>query len=155
MMLLQTLIPITESWVTMRDDDLIREVDRRHVIQLFDLFADSKYDSFDLIKAYSRTYSRIRAHEGSEYHILKQPINVFNDILRENNFKEIEYAVDHLILHWMAELYVFVRYEKGLSFREILDVVSPEWLYNHYSPLHETSLGNAWEKASCQSGKRS
>ena len=80
MMPLQTLIPITESWVTMRDDDLIREVDRRHVIQLFDLFADSKYDSFDLIKAYSRTYSRIRADEGSEYHILKQPINVFNDI---------------------------------------------------------------------------
>ena len=155
MMLLQTLIPITESWVIMRDNDLIREVDRRHVIQLFDLFADSKFDPFDLIEAYSRTYSRIRADEGSEYHVLKQPINVFNDIVRENNLKETENEVDHIIMHWMAELYVFVRYEKGLSFREILDVVSPEWLYNHYSPLHETSLGNAWEKASCQSGKRS
>lgn len=152
MILLQTHTPITESWVTMRDDDLIREVDRRHVILLFDLFADSKYDPFDLIEAYSRTYSRIRADEGSEYHILKQPINVFNDILRENNFKETENDADHIILHWMAELYVFVRYEKGLSFREIVENVSPQWLYNHYSPLHETSLGNAWEKASCQSG---
>ena len=152
MMLLPIHIPITESWDTMRDDDLIREVDRRHVIQLFDLFADSKFDPFDLIEAYSRTYSRIRADEGSEYHVLKQPINVFNDIVLENNLKETENEVVHIIMHWMAELYVFVRYEKGLSFREILDVVSPVWLYNHYFPLHETSLGNAWEKASCQSG---
>ena len=28
----------------MREDELIREVDRRHVIQLFDLFADSPYN---------------------------------------------------------------------------------------------------------------
>ena len=102
MMLLQTLIPITESWVIMRDNDLIREVDRRHVIQLFDLFADSKFDPFDLIEAYSRTYSRIRADEGSEYHVLKQPINVFNDIVRENNLKKTENEVDHIIMHWMA-----------------------------------------------------
>jgi hypothetical protein len=139
----------------MRDDDLIREVDRRHVIQLFDLFADSKYDSFDLIRAYSTTSSRDRADEGSEYHVLKQPINVFNDILRENNLKVTEKEVDSIILHWMAELYVYVLYEKGLSFREILNRVSPEWLYNHYSPLHETSLGNAWQKASCICAKES
>ena len=74
----------------MRDDDLIREVDRRHVIQLFDLFADSKYDPFDLIQAYSTTNSRARADGGSEYHVLKQPINVFNDILRENSPKPAE-----------------------------------------------------------------
>ena len=103
MMLLPIHIPITESWDTMRDDDLIREVDRRHVIQLFDLFADSKFDPFDLIEAYSRTYSRIRADEGSEYHVLKQPINVFNDIVRENNLKKTENEVDHIIMHWMAE----------------------------------------------------
>lgn len=132
----------------MKDDDLIREVDRRHVTQLFDLFAESKYDPFDLIEAYSRTYSRIRADEGSEYHVLKQPINVFNDILRENHLEVNENDFDQIILHWMAELYVFVRYEKGLSFREMVNTVSPEWLYTHYSPLHETSLVNAWEKAS-------
>lgn len=51
------------------------------------------------------------------------------------------------ILHWMAELYVYTRYEKGLSFQEMMKMVSPEWLYTHYSPLHETSLKNAWEKA--------
>lgn len=139
----------------MRDDDLIREVDRRHVIQLFDLFADSKYNPFDLIEAYSRTFSRIRADEGSEYHVLKQPINVFNDILRENHLKVSENGLDKIILHWMAELYVFVRYEKGLSFREMVNAVSPEWLYMHYAPLHETSLGNAWEKASCNCLKES
>ena len=86
----------------MRDDDLIREVDRRHMIQLFDLFADSKYNPFDLIEAYSRTFSRIRADEGSEYHVLKQPINVFNDILRENHLKVSENGLDKIILHWMA-----------------------------------------------------
>ena len=139
----------------MKENELIREVDRRHVIQLFDLFADSKYDPFDLIEAYSRTDSRIRADEGSEYHVLKQPINVFNEILRENSIKAAEIDVDQIILHWMAELYIFVRYEKGITFREMLNIVSPKWLYNHYSPLHETSLGNAWEKAFCKSGKDS
>ena len=124
----------------MRDDDLIREVDRRHVIQLFDLFADSKYDPFDLIQAYSTTNSRARADEGSEYH---------------NSPKPAEGDADHIILHWMAELYIYVRYEKELSFREMINSVSPEWLYNHYSPLHETSLGNAWEKASCACMKES
>ena len=67
----------------MREDELIREVDRRHVIQLFDLFADSPYNALDLIEAYSRTDSRIRADAGSEYHVLKQPINVYNDIHTE------------------------------------------------------------------------
>ena len=131
----------------MLDDDLIREVDRRHVIQLFDLFAESPYDALDLIEAYSRTYSRIRADEGSEYHVLKQPINVYNDILRENHLEITESEDDQIILHWMAELYVYTRYEKGLSFREMIKTVSPEWLYKHFSPLHETSLKNAWEKA--------
>ena len=79
------------------NNDLIREADRRHVIQLFDLFAESPYDALNLIEAYSRTYSRIRADEGSEYHILKRP-------------------------------------------------------YTHYSPLHETSLKNAWVKAVCICG---
>ena len=39
--------------------------------------------------------------------------------------------------------------------KHALNSVSPEWLYNHYSPLHETSLGNAWEKASCACMKES
>ena len=131
----------------MLDDDLIREADRRHVIQLFDLFAESPYDALVLIEEYSRTYSRIRADEGSEYHVLKQPINVYNDILRENHLEITESEDDQIILHWMAELYVYTRYEKELSFQEMMKMVSPEWLYTHYSPLNETSLKNAWEKA--------
>ena len=69
--------------------------------------------------------------------------------------RDTEGDADHIILHWMAELYIYVRYEKGLSFREMINSVSLEWLYNHYSPLHETSLGNAWEKASCACMKES
>ena len=134
------------------NNDLIREADRRHVIQLFDLFAESPYDALILIEAYSRTYSRIRADEGSEYHVLKQPINVYNDILRENHLEITESEDDQIILHWMAELYVYTRYEKELSFQEMMKMVSPEWLYTHYSPLHETSLKNAWVKAVCICG---
>lgn len=78
----------------MLDNDLIREADRRHVIQLFELFSESPYDALDLIEAYSRTYSRIRADEGSEYHVLKQPINVYNDILRENYLEKTESEED-------------------------------------------------------------
>lgn len=137
----------------MREDELIREVDRRHVIQLFDLFADSPYKALDLIEAYSRTDSRIRADAGSEYHVLKQPINVYNDILRENNLEITQKEADQIILHWLAELYVYTHYEKGLSFREMMKMVSPEWLYTHFSPLHETSLKNAWEKAVYICGK--
>ena len=100
------------------NNDLIREADRRHVIQLFDLFAESPYDALILIEAYSRTYSRIRADEGSEYHILKQPINLYNDILRENHLEITESEDDQIILHWMAELYVYTRYEKELYIPE-------------------------------------
>ena len=107
----------------MREDELIREVDRRHIIQLFDLFADSPYNALDLIEAYSRTDSRIRADAGSEYHVLKQPINVYNDILRENNLEITQKEADQIILHWLAELYVYTHYEKGLSFREMMKMV--------------------------------
>ena len=136
----------------MREDELIREVDRRHIIQLFDLFADSPYNALDLIEAYSRTDSRIRADAGSEYHVLKQPINVYNDILRENHLEITKREEDQIILHWMADLYVHTHYEKGLSFLEMMKDVSPVWLYTHYSPLHETSLKNAWVKAVCICG---
>ena len=100
-----------------------------------------------------RTCGRLGSDLGSEYHILKQPINVYNDILRENHLEITESEGDQIILHWMAELYAYTRYEKELSFQEMMKMVSPEWLYTHYSPLHETSLKNAWEKAVYICGK--
>lgn len=132
----------------MKDFDLIREADRRHVRQLFDLFAISEYDVFELITAYSTTDSRVRADAGSEYFILKQPVNILNEILRGRPIQKAVHNVDRIILHWMAEMYIFARYEKNLSFREMMLQVPPEWLYAHYSPLHEATMENAWEKAS-------
>lgn len=71
----------------------------------------------------------------------------------ENNLEITQKEADQIILHWLAELYVYTHYEKGLSFREMMKMVSPEWLYTHFSPLHETSLKNAWEKAVYICGK--
>ena len=57
----------------MRDDELIKNVDRRHVLQLFDLFVLSEYDAFSLIELYSNCDTRRKADEGSAYHILILP----------------------------------------------------------------------------------
>ena len=54
----------------MKNDGMMREVDRRHMLQLFDLFSDSEYDTFELIRGYSELDSRMKAAQGSEYHIL-------------------------------------------------------------------------------------
>lgn len=54
----------------MKNDGMMREVDRRHMLQLFDLFSASEYDTFELIRGYSELDSRMKADQGSEYHIL-------------------------------------------------------------------------------------
>ena len=49
-------------------------------------------------------------------------------------------------MEWMADIYTYLQWKYNLSSFSIADKIQPEELYDKYSPLHETSLGNAAEK---------
>ena len=125
-----------------------RDFDRIHVLQLFDLIAESEYDAFAMIEGYASTKCRKRADEGEPYYVFRQATNQFNDILMEGDIPSKKMDVDPVVLHWLADFYLYGFYEKDLSFEQSMDRINPNWLYNHYSPLHETSIANAWDKAS-------
>ncbi len=76
-----------------------------------------------------------------------QPTVLFNDILMEGTIPPKKTEADSVVLHWLADFYLYGYYERGESFEQSMKMVSPSWLYAHYSPLHEISLANAWDKA--------
>ncbi len=99
-----------------------------------------------MIAAYAGREERRKADAGCANHILIQPIAMFRRILEDGTIPKGEEA-DRGILHWMADLYLYGRYEEGHTFSEMVRVVPPGWLYTHFSPLHETSISNGWRKA--------
>lgn len=133
----------------MNVDEVIKDVDYRHVIQLFDLICASHSDPFVMTEMYCRMKERQHADNGDEYFILLQPIQILHRI--ENVAPQTAASeVDPVIFHWIAQMYLFALYSLGLTFRLASEEASPRWLYEHYSPLHETSLANAWEKIRLQ-----
>ena len=46
-----------------------------------------------------------------------------------------------------ADFYIYGLYERDKTFGAAVAEISPRWLYDHFSPLHETSMANAWDKA--------
>ena len=131
----------------MNVDEIYREADRCHLMQFVELICASEYDPFAMFEAYSRLWERKRADEGEVYFILKQPIQMFNEVHRQESIPKCKEKADVMIFHWMADIYLFARYYSDLSFEQSVCMVPPKWLYAHYSPLHETSLRNGWEKA--------
>ena len=128
-------------------DKMYQEVDRCHLMQFVELICTSEYDPFEMFEAYCRLWERKRADEGEVYFILKQPIQMFNEIHRKETIPKSTQKADIIIFHWIADIYLFARYEKELFFEQSIRIVPIRWLYEHYSPLHETSLRNAWDKA--------
>ena len=131
----------------MNVDEIYRDADRCHLMQFVELICESEYDSFVMFEVYCRLWERKRADEGEVYFILKQPIQMFNEVLRQETIPKCEEKADVMIFHWMADIYLYAHYNFNLSFEQAVYKVSPRWLYAHYSPLHETSLQNGWEKA--------
>ena len=128
-------------------DELFQEVDRRHLMCFVDLICDSEYDPFAMFEAYSRLWERKRADEGEEYFILKQPTQMCNEVHRQETIPKATEPADAMVFHWMVDIYLYARYAQGIPFVQSVRQVPPRWLYAHYSPLHETSIRNGWEKA--------
>ena len=128
-------------------EPLYQEVDRHHLMAFMDLICDSEYDPFAMYEAYCRLWERKRADEGEVYFILKQPIQMYNEVHRQETIAKAKEPADAMIFHWMADIYLHARYHEGIPFAESVRLVPPRWLYAHYSPLHETSIRNGWEKA--------
>ena len=121
-------------------------IDHYHIVQLFKLFYHSEFDLFELITKYSVLHSRKLADEGHWYYIFLQPTQSLHEIERMKPcLKRRKY--DPVIVDWMAEIYSYAVEEQDVTFEDAVNAVSPEWLYNHYSPLHETSIQNGWCKA--------
>lgn len=132
----------------MKKDDIIKSTDRLHVVRLFDMIADSGLDAFEMIRRYSNVKTRVMADAGEEYFILRQPVNSINDVLVEGEVPESGEEIDKMILHWMADVYIYAIYEKDMTFSQAVKIADPRWLYDHYSPLHEAGLSNCWDKIS-------
>ena len=81
------------------------------------------------------------------YFILKQPIQMFNEVHRQSCIPEKKESFDNIIFHWMVDIYLYALYQKQIFFSQSVRMIPPKWLYAHYCPLHETSIANAWEKA--------
>ena len=130
----------------MKKDDIIKNTDRLHVLRLFDMIADSDYDTFEMIRRYSKVKTRVMADTGEEYFILRQPVNSVNDVLMEGAVPRSDAETDKGILHWMADVYIHALYELDMTFAQAVEMADPEWLYTHFSPLHEASISNCWDK---------
>jgi len=48
--------------------------------------------------------------------------------------------------NWMGQFYAQYQWQTGVSSREIVDLIPPEWLASAYSGLHDLDLGVAVEK---------
>ena len=82
-----------------------RDFDRIHVLQLFDLIAESEYDAFAMIEEYASTKCRKRADEGEPYYVFRQATNQFNDILMEGDIPSKKMDVVRVLWIWLVILY--------------------------------------------------
>ena len=98
---------------------------------LFRLFARSDADTFDVVRLYMISEQRAAMDVGHPKYINMTP-------KKDNR--------DEFIMNWMARIYVLLQFQTEKSSVEIVNRVSPEWLYDHYSPLHEASDVNGVRK---------
>ena len=77
----------------------------------------------------------------------KDMSSFFDSVIHEKPIILKRRKYDPVIVDWMAEIYSYAVEEQDVTFEDAVNAVSPEWLYNHYSPLHETSIQNGWCKA--------
>ena len=131
----------------MHVDEMYQEVDRRHLMQFVDLVCESEYDPFAMFEAYSRLWERRRADEGEVYFIFKQAVQMYNEVHRQETIPKSAHKADAVVFHWMVDIYLYALYQAGIFFEQSVRMVPPRWLYAHYSPLHETSVRNGWDKA--------
>lgn len=106
-----------------------------------------KENTFSTITNYMRCEYRARMDEGNPLYLNKTPKQILGEMgIRVGLESELSDMYDEFILEWMADIYTYLQWKYNLSSKKIVDAITPEDLYLKYSPLHETSLGNATDK---------
>lgn len=113
---------------------------------LFRLFARSDADTFDVVRLYMISEQRAAMDVGHPKYINMTPKQLINRLHENFILNPKKDNRDEFIMNWMARIYVLLQFQTEKSSVEIVNRVSPEWLYDHYSPLHEASDVNGVRK---------
>ena len=113
---------------------------------LFRLFSRKDINTFDAIRLYMISEQRALMDIGNSKAINMTPKQLINRMFEQCSLHSENDDCDEFILNWMARIYVLLQFQTSKSSTEIVNRVSPEWLYNNYSPLHETSDTNGVSK---------
>ena len=101
---------------------------------------------YDQIDAYFQTSEiRERMDKGNWSALMKGSKQVFNSIDKSNCANDNEKS-DDIMLHWLADITVYLQWKYNLSSREFNTKCDARTLANLYYPLHETSINNAADK---------
>lgn len=115
---------------------------------LFRILSREGADVFDAIRLYMISFQRSLMDVGNPLALNKTPkqliSRMYDGYALSANTEKVEY--DEFIMNWMARIYVSLQYETCKSSVEIVNVLKPEWLYEHYYPLHEASISNGLRK---------
>lgn len=114
---------------------------------LFRLIARNCSNAFEVISAYMQGEYRHYMDLGNPLYLNKTPKQILGSLqISINPEAAISKDYDEFILDWMADVYVYLQWNYGVSSDKIAKKLTPEDLYAKYYPLHEASLKNSTEK---------
>ena len=114
---------------------------------LFKLIGRNAKEPFQVIDDYLRSEYHRQMDEGNPLYLNKTPKQILGSLgIRVKTEFDISEDYDESVLEWMADIYTYLQWKYSISSFSIAEKIKPEELYDKYSPLHETSLGNAAEK---------
>lgn len=126
------------------------EVYLKHMLKmhesLFRSFVRASVNTFDAVKMYMISEQRAAMDVGHPKYINMTPKQLTNRMYEDCALKQSSDDCDEFIMNWIARIYVLIQFSTEKSSVEIVNRISPEWLYKHYSPLHETSDTNGVRK---------
>ena len=114
---------------------------------LFKLIARNCDDVFGMISNYMNGDYRKRMDVGNPLFLNKTPKQILGSLgVGINNEDDISENIDEFILVWIADIYTYIQWKYDIASSDIVQIITPEDLYEKYYPLHETSVENGAEK---------
>ena len=118
---------------------------------LFDRLQDESPDAdgFDLIRRYMKSETRCFIDSGDVYLATLGPSLLLDYYRREDGTAPKRgKPMRGFAPNWMGQFYARYQWETGQSSRDIVDVITPEWLQTAYCGLHDLDMRLAIEKVS-------